>query len=139
MGESAPVISRKRIRPLPPHSAQDRASAGLTGISCEKSEWRSDAFANALGVQTGKTQTECAGLGLRDGEILAWQIVDQRPFVAARHRIGRLVAIKILHPHATHGDENLFEQEMDLLGSVPVTHRFRVPSGRKPLPPLRTQ
>lgn len=31
------------------------------------------------------------------------------------------------------------EQEMDLLASVPVTHRFRVPSGRKPLPPLRTQ
>jgi uncharacterized protein YijF (DUF1287 family) len=29
------------------------------------------------------------------------------------------------------------EKEMDLLGSVPVTHRFRVPSGRHPLPPLR--
>lgn len=34
------------------------------------------------------------------------------------------------------------EQEMDLLASVPITHRFRVPSGRKPqpaLPPLRPQ
>ena len=38
--------------------------------------------------------------------------------------------------------EGYVEQEMDLLPSVPVTHRFRVPSGRKPpppLPPLRTQ
>lgn len=35
--------------------------------------------------------------------------------------------------------EGYVEQEMDLLGRVPVTHRFRVPSGRKPLPPLRTQ
>ena len=34
------------------------------------------------------------------------------------------------------------EQEMDLLDSVPITHRFRVPSGRKPppiMPPLRPQ
>ena len=32
------------------------------------------------------------------------------------------------------------EQEMDLLASVPITHRFRVPSGRQPapgVPPLR--
>ena len=29
------------------------------------------------------------------------------------------------------------EQEMDLLGSVPVTHRFRVPSGRRPLPRIQ--
>ncbi len=35
--------------------------------------------------------------------------------------------------------EGYVEQEMDLLGSVPVTHRFRVPSGRTPLPPLRAQ
>jgi uncharacterized protein YijF (DUF1287 family) len=31
------------------------------------------------------------------------------------------------------------EQEMDLLASVPITHRFRVPSGRPTLPPLRPQ
>jgi uncharacterized protein YijF (DUF1287 family) len=35
--------------------------------------------------------------------------------------------------------DGFHEEEMDLLGFVPVTHRFRVPSGRKPLPPLRSQ